>query len=351
MIQGIQYHVLSFCTGLRDALSIYRILDAWMSLKAIRIPVIKCFLLNGFVLIGGILAFEKIAKPFIWSFSRSFFHLSSKTTYSNRIGSTELSSWENTMKDFMSYLFHFLWVVPFYTLSYFVNQDLYTTIAKVLNKDKINKEHVADHIAEHIRTGTDPKTAREADDGRQLNKTAIHEKKSSAPPQQRSMRKLHEMVYRFVLIWVLIAQSWLCYTIFNLFSVSILSWIGFFLSCISNTYHCCLLAFDYKWSFRGAPLHSSLSRIETNWSYYLGWGTPITIVTMIPQSLFISLGLFALLFPFSLIVAIGVDEESLTVAKEPVDNSRRRLPFFKFATFLLNHILGYFRGVFSKREL
>lgn len=55
--------------------------------------------------------------------------------------------------------------------------------------------------------------------------------------------------------------------------------------------HLCLLyslySFEYKWCNMGWELHKRLTYIETNWPYFLGFGTIMTIFTQLTSSIII----------------------------------------------------------------
>lgn len=55
--------------------------------------------------------------------------------------------------------------------------------------------------------------------------------------------------------------------------------------------HLCLLyslySFEYKWVNMGWELDKRLSYVESNWPYFIGFGTPLTILTSLPDSIIV----------------------------------------------------------------
>ena len=55
----------------------------------------------------------------------------------------------------------------------------------------------------------------------------------------------------------------------------------------------------------GWELYKRLSFVEENWPYFLGFGMPLAVISMYPQSAYVSGCLWALLFP---VFIIGANE-------------------------------------------
>jgi hypothetical protein len=69
-----------------------------------------------------------------------------------------------------------------------------------------------------------------------------------------------------------------------------------------------LYAFDYKWALRGWNAAARFDRLERHWAFFLGFGAPCTLATVFLPSYFISYGIYALLFPLFVLLAIRSGE-------------------------------------------
>ena len=65
---------------------------------------------------------------------------------------------------------------------------------------------------------------------------------------------------------------------------------------------CSLYSFEYPWTEQSVPVPDRLFRIESNWAYFAGFGTPTAVLTFF-LPIYVSLGVYAMLFPFCIILA------------------------------------------------
>lgn len=259
----------SYFRGLHDSLSLHHTLEIFLSLPSIRLPIIKCLLMNGLIFIGSIYLFNDVVKPLLWSTSRSLFSLPNTTPNESLF----------SPYSFLSFIYHILWVLPLYIITYCVNLDFYDTVAKEVDKYQLNKENVATHI----------------------NQTKKEDVGRTHP------RKIAEVIYRFCFIWIMIAQGWF---LSKFIPGALFPMLGLGLGFVSSSFLFSFYAFDYKWSFRGTDLSQSFRTIELDMSYFFGWGTPSALITsLFSSSIFISLAIFATLLPFCLIQAIVVNKQ------------------------------------------
>ncbi|CEG63755.1 hypothetical protein RMATCC62417_00855 [Rhizopus microsporus] len=75
--------------------------------------------------------------------------------------------------------------------------------------------------------------------------------------------------------------------------------LSFLMNCIITSYYC----FEYKWVYMGWNIEQRLSYMEKHWSFFLGFGFPMTILTFF-LSFLRSGAIFNLVYPFFIIMAM-----------------------------------------------
>ncbi|VDN52970.1 unnamed protein product [Dracunculus medinensis] len=56
-------------------------------------------------------------------------------------------------------------------------------------------------------------------------------------------------------------------------------------------------SFEYLWMFQGYLIQHRLSMIEQNWPYFLGFGMPLTVITMISNNFVVNAAIFGIFYP------------------------------------------------------
>lgn len=72
-------------------------------------------------------------------------------------------------------------------------------------------------------------------------------------------------------------------------------------SSVWNASHYIYYSFEYFWMSQGFELKSRLAKIERCWPYFMGFGTPLTLVTMMSNNFIVNGCLFGMFFPFFII--------------------------------------------------
>ncbi|CAB3403138.1 unnamed protein product [Caenorhabditis bovis] len=83
------------------------------------------------------------------------------------------------------------------------------------------------------------------------------------------------------------------------------------LSTVASFVHVCLLnsmyCFEYFWSSRSVKFKSRINSIESRWTYFVGFGTPISLASSLSGSVVVNGCVFAMLFPFFIISSYKAD--------------------------------------------
>eukprot|EP01127_Copromyxa_protea_P018609 TRINITY_DN5891_c0_g1_i1.p1 TRINITY_DN5891_c0_g1~~TRINITY_DN5891_c0_g1_i1.p1 ORF type:complete len:297 (-),score=29.52 TRINITY_DN5891_c0_g1_i1:129-995(-) len=141
----------------------------------------------------------------------------------------------------------------------------------------------------------------------------------------------------------------LIFMVVTLNVVTIIPFFGtplyFIYSCWGSSYYC----FNYKWALL-APKWGSGNKIhyfESNWLYFIGFGTPMTIL-LYPWSTFVGLGIYAVLYPVFVAMAQISSPKKVTSPYLPqrigIFQEARWLvePSFEYLTIVTKQISNFF---------
>ncbi|ORZ41503.1 etoposide-induced protein 2.4-domain-containing protein [Catenaria anguillulae PL171] len=240
--------------GLMDAtINVPTALVIASSSKKIQAAAVKCFVLNGLLLLGSIAFYRLVINGivgsiFAWTTSR------------------EDDKAFETVDRVLWALFHVFWVYPVYALSFVLNSMWYQDIA----------DRALDIRSAQLRT---------------LGQPGL-----DAPPmsvRNKLKRTIVDELYRGLLCVVHLSLAMAAYVAPALGPVT-----SFIMTCWQNAMYC----FEYKWVQKGWSLEHRLRHIEDQWPYYLGFGLPTTALTFYASSV-VSSGVFAVLFPLYIITA------------------------------------------------
>ncbi|TYZ62536.1 hypothetical protein PybrP1_012718 [[Pythium] brassicae (nom. inval.)] len=278
-----------FCGGVQHAISLHRILLFFLNSRLICVSSAKCFVLNGLIFLGSIFFFDRAVIPVIHLFGEIL-----QRSFAQGPGQAE--DVRDRVDGFVFLLYQVLWMYPIYCISFILNTIWYQEIADdayLQLHGKPNPTPVADMIRDEL--------------------------------------------YRAILVAFFLLQTVLSYLI---------PVVGPVASFIHLSWLYSLYCFEYKWSLAGWSLEKRLAHLEQNWAYFAGFGSPFTLATFFVPN-FVSKGIFALLFPVFLLLAIACDPVSES------DDPSRKLPLFRFSRWwslqLLRRI-GKATGVQTKKQ-
>ncbi|KAI9152582.1 hypothetical protein H9P43_009374 [Blastocladiella emersonii ATCC 22665] len=259
--------------GLHDSVVNFRsALGVVAGSGTIRSLAVKCFLVNGVLLLGSTLFYRVVIKTFIASLfglmldDRSrpqggnvAFHITNKLVYA---------------------LYYILWMYPIHSLSLYLNSRWYRRIAKQaleIHADRLEKAgdpaKAAAHAAAHVPPVLPPKD----------------------PKQKWLPRLLLDKLHRVMLKTVFIALAYATYfmpTVGPVLAFVLMSW--------KNS----MLSFEPKWRRQGWPLEARLRHMDERWPYYLGFGFPVAVLAFLNINNPTTNALvFALLLPVYIVAA------------------------------------------------
>jgi len=255
--------------GCKDAIRIHRSLLFFLTSKTIRARGFQCFVLNGLVFLGSIFVMEHVLSPL----------------FSFLLFDAESNVWAHQVDSAFVGLYQLLWVYPIYMLSFLLNAMWYQDIADVafvIHGSKVRK------------------------DGYSI---------------KRYLAVVTEEIYHALLLLFFMLQVGL---------LSMIPWVGPLLTAICVCWLYALYSFEYKWQHQQWPLETRLAFFEERWPYFLGFGFPLTLLTIVWPK-FVGAGVYAFVFPFCIILAICAKPVKHKAQKSPL-----RLPIFRLAKLMNN---------------
>jgi etoposide-induced 2.4 mRNA len=247
--------------GMHASVKLHRTLLFIVTSRTTAMRTLQCFTLNGGIFLGSIAFLELALLPAL-SFVGDSLRSASWTTASepqpNSISSDDTAPWIDlvgAVQDLTSNFFTVLWLIPMYALSFILNTLWYVEIAEQVFKQEYGRVTPITNITDIIR----------------------------------------DEVYRILLM------VWLTIQIYGVYMF--VPYFGSVYAFLYTSWICAFYCYDYKWTLQGWTIDQRLHVFEEHWVFMLGFGTPCALVTWwLPQ--FIGYGIYAMVFPLSMILAI-----------------------------------------------
>ncbi|KAF4359165.1 hypothetical protein F8388_005274 [Cannabis sativa] len=119
-------------------------------------------------------------------------------------------------------------------------------------------------------------------------------------------------------------------------------YIGTALNFLHVSWMYAYFCFEYKWNLHNVELDKRLSFFESNWAFFLGFGSPCALPVLFCSS-FVSSGVMAMLYPLFVLTASNSEAEKVISSQRNKwgDTRLGRLPIFYVADVLSMKILSF----------
>mmetsp|Transcript_2513 Transcript_2513/g.2911 ORF Transcript_2513/g.2911 Transcript_2513/m.2911 type:complete len:311 (-) Transcript_2513:1883-2815(-) len=255
-----------FLAGVLGAVRVQKTLLYIVTSRVTAVRTIQCFTLNGVIFLGSIAVFDFLLKPGIFligkwmriihseGFRRFDYRQDDYVNSDSELLNDYFKSVEGGIDHLTSLIFTFAWLVPMYALSFILNTVWYRDIAEQVFRQEKGRLRGNESIAAILR----------------------------------------DEIYRLLLMaWSSILS----------FLLSIVPYFGTFSCLFYTSWIYAFYCYDYKWTMQGWSFEKRLGFFQDHWVYMLGFGMPCSVVTIwFPQ--FVGYGLYAMIFPVCMILAI-----------------------------------------------
>ncbi|XP_030504622.2 protein EI24 homolog [Cannabis sativa] len=299
--------------GFREACCLHRVIVFYFRSRKLLIRTGQCFLLNGFIFLGSIFILNSVIVPTLqWILPDDC----------SQFDSQELCSFGGLLKfySFLQFglikLFYIIWFYPLYALSIILSALWYNDIAKYgfeaaqksgpVKVDPMGKEKLTSQNTGHVRQ-------RDGLGG--------------------IMIVIGEQLYSILL---------LSFFFIEVSVTGFVPYIGTALNFLHVSWMYAYFCFEYKWNLHNVELDKRLSFFESNWAFFLGFGSPCALPVLFCSS-FVSSGVMAMLYPLFVLTASNSEAEKVISSQRNKwgDTRLGRLPIFYVADVLSMKILSF----------
>ncbi|KAM6579032.1 hypothetical protein CsatB_030869 [Cannabis sativa] len=299
--------------GFREACCLHRVIVFYFRSRKLLIRTGQCFLLNGFIFLGSIFILNSVIIPTLqWILPDDC----------SQFDSQELCSFGGLLKfySFLQFglikLFYIIWFYPLYALSIILSALWYNDIAKYgfeaaqksgpVKVDPTGKEKLTSQNTGHVRQ-------RDGLGG--------------------IMIVIGEQLYSILL---------LSFFFIEVSVTGFVPYIGTALNFLHVSWMYAYFCFEYKWNLHNVELDKRLSFFESNWAFFLGFGSPCALPVLFCSS-FVSSGVMAMLYPLFVLTASNSEAEKVISSQRNKwgDTRLGRLPIFYVADVLSMKILSF----------
>ncbi|KAI4318805.1 hypothetical protein MLD38_032472 [Melastoma candidum] len=301
--------------GFREACCLHRVVSLCLRSRNLLIRTGECFLLNGLIFLGSLLALKSVVIPVLeWLLPQNCSSFSSADLCAVS-GVLRLYSFLHLT---LIQLFYVLWFYPLYIFSLIISALWYGDIAKF--------GFAAIDGPGHMSEGHSSR--------RESVASAVGNSKAKPADLGRVVIGIGEQVYSILL---------LTFFFLEVSIIGYIPYIGKALSFLLLSWMYAYYCFEYKWNFSEVSLDKRLDFFQSNWAFFAGFGSPCVLAIFFFSPL-VSYGVMAILFPLFVLTATSSKAEQVLLSDESKWGAVRlgRLPIFYVADTFSMWVLNLF---------
>lgn len=280
--------------GLLESMKVHRCIVLFVLDKSNTIAphVLKSFVLNGCVFLGSIVWWNWVLYPTItWLLTRSVQPL--------------WGSFVSTGIDlFLKCFFTCFWLIPAYAVTLMVSSIWYQKVASA-GFEVSQQESGGTGAKKRVQSGS------------------------------HKVGDVAQELYRAIFTMVFYMEVWI---------VGQVPFVGkpvyFLFSCWLYAYYC----YDYRWSLLNMKLPDRFECFERNWAFFAGFGTVMTLATLI-FSFYVGAAILAVLFPLFILVACNSEPAAMQGTSQV---QHFKVPIFATAVWATDRVVNILFGLHTK---
>ncbi|CAL1385566.1 unnamed protein product [Linum trigynum] len=268
--------------GFIEACCLHRAFLLCRRSKKLLIRTGQCFLLNGFIFLGSLFLLNSVLIPTLqWILPDKCSGMSSHEPCLH----DSVLKYYSFLRGALLHLLYIFWFYPLYRFSCILGILWYDDIAK----------HAFAAMENNGRNLLKPSGSDEV--------AAEHKKAPMEKPPglEGVFVGIGEQVYSVLLVIFFSAQ---------VHAVGIVPFVGKALSFVLQSWMYAYYCFEYKWNLSEVPLDRKLDFFETNWPFFVGFGSPCVLASFF-FSTYVSYGVMATLFPLFVLTATSSSSQQL----------------------------------------
>eukprot|EP00761_Pharyngomonas_kirbyi_P009796 gb/GECH01009814.1/.p1 GENE.gb/GECH01009814.1/~~gb/GECH01009814.1/.p1 ORF type:complete len:348 (+),score=79.35 gb/GECH01009814.1/:1-1044(+) len=274
-------------SGITDALDFIDLFRVIYRSSTISKLVLYCVFLNGVIFIGSLVLDRFFITPFLsnqYDDPINNSHVNNNHHHhQNNFENTKLFHF-NSLSFFYRVIFMLMWIIPIYSISFFLNAKWYQQIAQhvydgifIEKKQKIKKNIHLKQNNNHTRNTNNNNLKKQNQELIQLQKSKQNQIQSSSSSSSLQKRKGNLNLFEnYASSIETTAQELLRLAVVGIYLLQTLAtaafpFIGGPLTFLFVSWLNAFYSFEYKWTQRNIPLATRIRHFHKHWDYFLGF--------------------------------------------------------------------------------